>query len=201
MQTHQASSSDDDDESDSSSRARRRRKKPRSPSPKKKTHGGGARPKKRVASEKLREREKRQKDEMLARRNIRQTEENRDGDPENISPAKDQGRSGQRQTQRSKTFLVSVNTPMHLCPYRQRNGCRYGVCHDCFMREQADGGKRRKRKRNKERKCCHDELEGLKADGEANNYTAAYFEGPKEGGDLPTNCGLCGISVVKGRED
>ena len=167
------------------SRARKRKRGSRGP--KKKKRGAGARPKKRGRKQRLEAEEPATEGER------------NDGDTENgVAGRLDKdGEEGMNEEPGKKTFMVSVNTPMHLCPYRQRNECRYGVCHDCFMKAQAGGGRRRKRKKNKERHCCHDDLESLKTDGEGKNYTAAYFDGPLDGGDLPTNCGLCGVSVVK----
>ena len=91
---------------------------------------------------------------------------------------------------------VTPENPVHLCPVRDKRGCRYEICHGCFMDGNKDRSKCRRRGKPKGNTCQHDDLEGFTCFGERNYFCRRYFEGPSEGGNYPNHCCKCKVSLL-----
>lgn len=96
-----------------------------------------------------------------------------------------------------ESIKVTPENPVHLCPVRDKRGCRFGICHGCFMSGiENRSSKRKRRGRPKGNMCQHDDLDGLTCFGERNYFCKRYFEGPSEGGNYPNRCCKCKVSLL-----
>ena len=104
---------------------------------------------------------------------------------------------GQHQRKR-EAIKVTPENPVHLCPVRERRGCRYGICNDCFMEGKSmQAGRGRRRKRQKvSSECQHDDMDALTCFGERSYFCRRYFEGAHEGGNYPNQCCKCKVSLL-----